>query len=377
MSQDIRDFIESEFYYLHAHPELSFKEFETTKRIIEDLLLHDIRVLESGLTTGVIAEIGSRGPVVALRADIDALPVQEETILSYKSENEGIMHACGHDSHTAILLGAALILKKVENELPGKVRLIFQPAEEAPGGASEVIDKGGLDEVEAIFGLHCSPLYDVGTLALKEGPTHAAVEKFKVWFKGCGTHAAHPDLGNDIIVITSYFINAVQSLVSREQDPVDPAVVSITRIDAGTTWNVLPESSSLEGTIRTYSKSAREKIKRRFEEVAHGIASTFGVRAEVSFPVEAPATYNDPGLLKLARKVGAQQGFKLEEAPLSLGGEDFSLYQEKVKGFFSLLGTGHSYPNHNPRFRVDVRALYPAALYQAALAREYLEGKYE
>ena len=374
MNLDIKEYIEKEFYYLHSHPELSYKEIETTKRLKDDLRNNGINVLPYELETGVVGEIGSGDKTVALRADIDALPVTEETSLSYKSLTKGVMHACGHDSHAAIVLGAALLLKQQEAKLNGRVRIIFQPAEEAPGGAQKIIDAGSLKDVKAIFGVHSCPLYEVGTLGLTGGPTHAAVEKFEVLFEGSGTHAAHPNLGQDTVLIAAHFISAVQSIVSREIDPIDSAVVSITHIQAGNTWNVIPQNAFLEGTIRTYTRDSRAKAKRRFEEIAKGIAATFGIRVIIRWTVEIPATFNDYKLLELAQKAALSTGFKYEEAPRSLGGEDFSLYQEKIPGFFTLVGTGKSYPNHNPKFCVDPSALFPAAEYVAELATAYLEA---
>lgn len=374
MNLDIKEYIEKEFYYLHSHPELSYREFETSRRLKQDLLDNSIEILPYDLDTGVVGSIGHGDKTVAIRADIDALPINEETSLSYKSLNSGVMHACGHDSHAAIILGAALLLKKLEDKLNGRVKIIFQPAEEAPGGARKIIEAGGLEDVNAIFGIHSAPIYEVGTLGITGGPTHAAVEKFEIVFDGNGTHAAHPNLGKDTILIASNFITAVQSIVSREIDPVDSAVVSITHIQAGNTWNVIPQSAFLEGTIRTYTKEARALVKKRFEEIAKGIASTFGISVDIKWTVEIPATFNDLNLEQLARKAATATGFKIEKAPRSLGGEDFSLYQERIPGFFTLVGTGKSYPNHNPKFTVDPAALFPASEYVAKLVTAYLEA---
>ena len=373
----IKNYIEEEFEYLHQHPELSFEEYETTKRLKDDLSAHEIGILPLDLKTGAVGLIGQGERTIALRADIDALPIEEQTSLPYKSVNKGIMHACGHDSHAAIMLGAALILKAQEQELSGKVKIIFQPAEEAPGGALEIIRKGGLDEVEAIFGLHCTPLYETGVLGIKAGPTHAAVEKFKIELKGRGTHAAHPDAGNDVILAGSHFIATVQSIVSRNTEPTESAIVSITHFQAGNTWTVLPETAFLEGTIRTFAKEERALCKRRFTEILNGIAEAFGIKAELTWVVEVPATDNDPYLAELAINTAKKMGFETRAANRSLGGEDFSLYQQKVRGLFTLVGTGISYPNHNPHFEVDKKALYPASLYIATLAKAYLEAKNE
>ncbi|MGN0915872.1 MAG: amidohydrolase [Succinivibrio sp.] len=373
MTTEIKNFIEQEFYHFHSHPELSYQEFETTERIKHDLASHGIEVLPLNLETGAVGRIGNGDKKVALRADIDALPVTEETSLPYKSLKNGVMHACGHDSHAAIILGAALLLKEQEQDLKGEVRVIFQPAEEAPGGASKIIKAGALDKVDAIFGVHSAPIFEVGTLGIAAGPTCAAVEKFKITFKGKGTHAAHPNLGTDALYVAAAFVNAAQSIVSRNTDPSDPAVVSITHLDAGTTWNVIPETALLEGTIRTYSVSARKTAKDRLTELVHGIAASFGATGNIEWLIELPATNNDPKLSEFAKEIAHNNGFKVEKSPMSLGGEDFSLYQEVIKGAFIQVGTGESYPNHNPKFKIDPVAIYPAAKYVAELAKAYLE----
>lgn len=375
MAEHIKDFIEQEFYYFHKHPELSYEEFETTKRLKADLQKAGIKIEDNNLKTGLIATIGHGKRVVALRADIDALKITENTDLPYKSVNEGIMHACGHDSHASAVLGAALLLKEAEESLNGTVRIIFQPAEEAPGGAREVINAGGLNDVEAIFGVHSAPIFEVGTLGIAKGPTCAAVEKFKIVLKGKGTHAAHPEVGVDPLLAASQFVGAVQSIVSRNITPGDPAVVSVTRLDAGTSWNIIPDSVELEGTIRTYSKEARTLAKTTFERILKGTALSFGVSADLSWVVEVPATDNDANLSEFATKVARDLNFDVQQSPKSMGGEDFSLYQEKVKGLFIQFGTGLGAPNHNPSFKVDPKAIYPTSVYLSELIKRYLEQR--
>ncbi len=377
MSLSISEFIESEFKYLHQHPELSYKEYETTHRITEDLKNHGINILPYNLKTGVVAEIGQGDRVVALRADIDALPLSEKTDLPYKSIHEGVMHACGHDSHTAILLGAALLLNEKKDRLKGRVRFIFQPAEEAPGGANKIIEAGGIKDVLAIFGIHSSPLYEVGTVALKSGPTHAAVEKFSVIIRGVGAHAALPHKSTDPLIAASALVEALQSVVSRNVNPHDEAVLSVTSLNCGTTWNVIADEARLSGTIRSYSKSARQILKERFLQIAKGIGATYGVLVTANFDIEVGATYNDESLLEFANKSASKVGLKVKTAQASMGGEDFSLYEEHIKGFFTLLGTGISAPHHNPKFTVDLKALYPAARYLATLASTYLGDDYD
>lgn len=373
MTTQIKEFIEKEFYLFHKHPELSYQEFETTKRLKADLEAHGIEVLPLNLETGLVAKIGQGDKVVAIRADIDALPVQETTSLEYKSQVPGVMHACGHDSHAATILGAALFLKQREKDLKGTVKVIFQPAEEAPGGAHKIIDSGVLKDVRAIFGVHSSALFEVGTLGIKEGPICAAVERFKIVFTGKGSHGAHPESGNDAVIIGTNFVNAAQTIVSRNLPPYEQAVVSITHFEAGTTWNVIPETVLLEGTIRTYKKEVRALAKSRLEEIAKGIATTFNAKVELTWEVELPATINDKKLSDFAKDFALKEGFKVEPSPSSLGGEDFSLYQEILPGAYIQFGTGKTYPNHNPNFKVDPSAIYPTAKYIASLTEQYLK----
>ncbi|MGN0908561.1 MAG: amidohydrolase, partial [Succinivibrio sp.] len=309
---------------------------------------------------------------VAIRCDIDALPVQEETGLPYQSKVKGVMHACGHDFHTALILGSAMLLKERESELQGRVRCVFQPAEEAPGGAQKIIDSGALEGVSAIFGVHTIPMYEPGTLGIREGATHAAVDRFKLVFTGKGTHAAHPNLGIDTLQVAAHFAVAAQSIVSRNSDPFATNLVSITRLEAGNTWNVIPETAILEGTVRTMTKENRDMVKRRLVELADGIAKSFGARADFTWVMGLPPMQNDKKLSDFASDLARSDGFTVERTPGSLGGEDFALYEEKIPGAFVQVGTGPSLPNHNPRFVADKKALFPASKFMAHLASEYL-----
>lgn len=372
--------ITEEFYWFHRHPELSFKEFETTKRIRKNLEEKQIRILNLPLETGLVAEVGTgKPPFVAVRCDIDALPVREETNLPYKSEHDGCMHACGHDFHTAAILGTAYLLKEREADIQGTIRIIFQPGEEGPSGAVKVVNTGIIDDLDVIFGMHCTPLLEVGKMGFIYGPAMAAVDAFAITFHGKGTHAAHPEKGIDPIVAASAFVGAVQTVVSRNMDPFAANLVSVTHIQGGHNWNVIPESAFIEGTTRTMTPEERTKIKRRVEDIAQSIAKTYGATADVVWTPGPPALNNDPAWGDFAKKVAVDDGF--EPAPMapSLGGEDFAFYYEKVKGFFVQVGTGLSYPNHNPKFQVDPRALYPASAYMADLAVravDTLKGKY-
>ena len=369
--QDIFQKITDEFYWFHRHPELSYEEVETTKRLREDLAATGIEVLDLPLKTGLVAKVGTgEAPFIALRCDIDGLPIQEESGLAYASEHAGRMHACGQDFHISAVLGSAYLLKAKERELRGTVYLIFQPAEEAPGGARKVMETGVLKDVQAIFGLHTSPLYDVGTLGIRSGAVTASVDKFTVTFHGKGTHAAHPERGIDPIVMAASFVTAAQSIVSRNIDPAHPGLVSITHIESGNTWNVIPESSWLEGTVRCLTAEDRKLIKKRIYELAEGQAASFGGHAELTWYAGPPATDNTPDWTDFAIEVAKEAGLNVVPAPVNLAGEDFAYYQEEIPGVFVLVGTGKSPANHNPKFHVDPAALGPAARYMARLAVE-------
>lgn len=369
--QEILQKITDEFYWFHRHPELSYEEVETTKRLRADLAAAGIEVLDLPLKTGLVAKVGTgEAPFIALRCDIDGLPIQEESGLDYASEHAGRMHACGHDFHISTVLGSSYLLKAQEKELHGTVYLIFQPAEEAPGGAHKVMETGVLKEVQAIFGLHTSPLYDVGTLGIRAGAVTASVDKFTVTFCGKGTHAAHPERGTDPIVMAASFVTAAQSIVSRNIDPAHPSLVSITHIESGNTWNVIPESAWLEGTVRCLTAEDRKRIKQRIYELAEGQAASFGGHAELTWYAGPPATNNTPAWTDFAIQVAEASGLTVEPAPVNLAGEDFAYYQEEIPGAFVLVGTGKSPANHNPKFHVDPAALGPAAKYMARLAKE-------
>ena len=369
--QEILQKITDEFYWFHRHPELSYEEVETTKRLRDDLAAAGIEVLDLPLKTGLVAKVGTgEAPFIALRCDIDGLPIQEESGLDYASEHAGRMHACGHDFHISTVLGSAYLLKAQEKDLHGTVYLIFQPAEEAPGGARKVMETGVLKDVQAIFGLHTSPIYDVGTLGIRAGAVTASVDKFTVTFCGKGTHAAHPERGTDPIVMAASFVTAAQSIVSRNIDPAHPSLVSITHIESGNTWNVIPESAWLEGTVRCLTAEDRKRIKQRIYELAEGQAASFGGHAELTWYAGPPATNNTPDWTDFAIQMAEESGLTVEPAPVNLAGEDFAYYQEEIPGVFVLVGTGKSPANHNPKFHVDPAALGPAAKYMARLAKE-------
>lgn len=325
-------------YYIHQHPELSGQEYQTTAFLKERLEELGIRILESGLKTGLIAEIGSGQPVVALRADIDALPILEQTNLPYKSQNPGVMHACGHDFHQTSLLGAAALLKEKEDQLEGTVRLIFQPAEEISEGASDVLATGLLEDVQGIIGFHNIPQLKAGQLALNAGAMMAGVEKFKVTVTGVSSHAARPDLGVDTVTAVTTMVQNLQLLISRTVSPFETAVLSITHLDVGSTWNVLPKSGYFEGTIRSFNPSVQRELKEHFVSIVRHIAKSLEVDVAFEWGVTPPVTFNDEELTKVVCEASQDLAEVLPANP-STAGEDFAFYQERIPGVFAFIGS--------------------------------------
>ncbi|AIQ67555.1 hydrolase [Paenibacillus graminis] len=361
--------------HLHRHPELSNEEFETTQYIITLLEQAGITIIDYGLTTGVIAEIGGlqEGPVVALRADIDALPIQEETGLPYASLHPGKSHACGHDFHTAALIGAAYQLKQQESYLKGKVRLLFQPAEEKAKGAQQIIACGALEGVHAVIGMHNKPDLPVGTIGITGGPLMAAADGFVVEVQGAGAHAAVPEAGTDPIVAASHIVTALQSIVSRNVSALQSAVVSVTKLHSGNSWNIIPETAVLEGTIRTFDEAVRSKVLERFGQVAAGVAAAFGAEAAVRWLGGPPPVNNDAGLARLGEETAAELGFHYVKPQPSPAGEDFAFYQRVVPGLFVFVGTGGSREWHHPAFNLDEAALPVGTAFFADLAVRVLK----
>ncbi|MGN4424933.1 M20 peptidase aminoacylase family protein [Bacillus cereus group sp. MYBK30-1] len=358
--------------HLHEYPELSYEEFETTKAIKNWLEEANITIIDSNLETGIIAEISGNknGPVVALRADIDALPIQEETDLPYTSKIHGKMHACGHDFHTAAMLGAAYLLKEKESSLNGTVRFIFQAAEESGNGACKVVEAGHLKNVQAIFGMHNKPDLPVGTIGIKEGPLMAGVDRFEIEIHGVGTHAAVPDAGVDPIVASSQIVMALQTIVSRNINSSHNAVVSVTNIHSGNTWNVIPEKATLEGTVRTFQAETREKIPALMERIIKGVSDALGVKTEFRFYPGPPAVQNDKVLTALSIQIADQMNLNVISPNPSMAGEDFSFYQQETPGSFVFMGTNGTHEWHHPAFTVDEKALPISAEYFALLSEE-------
>ena len=360
------------FYWFHQNPELSYEEYNTTAKIRELLEGEGIEILPYRLETGLAAVIRGEkeGPVQALRCDIDALPIKEESGLSYSSLCPGKMHACGHDFHITAGIGAALLLQGKKEELKGSVRILFQPGEETSLGAPKMLETAACDGVERIWGFHADPTNPVNTIGIREGYVSAAVDRFVVTIKGVGCHGAHPDDGTDPIPAAAAMVQAFQTIVSRNVNAFHPSLLSVTRIQAGNTWNVIPETACLEGTVRTMDRDDRKLYEKRLREIAEQTALAYGAAAEVEWIPGPPAVYNDGGMAEHGRKKAQELGFLTVEEERSLGGDDFSFYEEKIPGCYIKIGTGQGQLIHQPGFQVDPRVLLPAAQYLAELIRD-------
>jgi len=358
----------------HKNPELANEEVKTTETLRKLLTEVQIRILDLPLATGLVAEItgNKEGPIIAIRGDIDALPIIEETNLDYKSKNYGKMHACGHDFHAAVILGAAYLLKQQEETLAGTVRIIFQPAEEAGHGAETVLETGVLSDVKAIFGLHCTPDLSIGRLGTNVGALSAAVDRFEIEILGIGTHASSPEKGVDPIIVAAHIITALQTIVSRSVSAFDQVLISVTQLKSGNTWNVIPTTAYLEGTVRTLDSEMRKFIPEKIRQIIKGMADSFGATAELKWYPGPPATNNTQQWTNVALELAEQQKYEVKELSPSLAGEDFACYQEKIPGAFIKIGTGGPYSLHHPKFIIDEATLVPSAKYFAQLAKSAL-----
>jgi N-acetylcysteine deacetylase len=359
---------------LHENPELSMKEYETTKRIRQWLKDENIKTLDLPLTVGVVAEIEGNylGPIIALRADIDALPIIEETGLDFASKNLGVMHACGHDFHTSAILGAAILINENKSKLHGKVRIIFQPAEENAKGANIIIESGALDNVEAIFGMHNKPDLPVGTIGIKSGSLMASVDRFEIDIIGVGGHAGIPEKCIDPIIVASEIVSGFQTVISRNLSPFSNTVISVTRFQSGNTWNVIPEKAELEGTVRTFQKDLRKIIPYLMKRNAEGTAAAFGAKIDFRWYPYLPVVNNDEKFKKVASEAAIELGYMVVEAKQSTGGEDFALYQTKIPGFFVWMGVGGDKEWHNPAYYLNEDALIISAKYFSNLVIKIL-----
>lgn len=367
----------------HAHPEVSGEEYETSKRIKAELDKFGIAWRPCGLETGILATIqgGKPGKTILLRGDMDALTVQEETELPYASEVSGVMHACGHDCHISTLLTAARVLNDVKADLCGTVRLAFQPAEETAQGAKSMIENGALDGVDGCFGIHVWSNVPAGQVALAPGPRMAAADQFSIDIKGKGGHASAPHQCVDAAVVASAMVTNLQSIVSREVDPGDPAVLTVGRIEAGTRWNVVAEYGRLEGTTRYFSRDLYQRFPEMMERVVTQTAQTFRAEAKLNYDRIVPPAINDDKMTEVA--IGAARKAISADAVIAIdritGGEDFAYFMEKVPGAIALMGVGNEscgavWPQHSGKYRVDENALINSVLLYAQVAVDFNAG---
>ncbi len=356
-------------HHLHAHPELSYKEFETSKFVQHKL--HELGIPHTVMAgTGVVGLIEGKDPAsrtIALRADIDALPIYEENNVPYRSQNDGVMHACGHDVHTSCLLGAARILQETRQEWSGTVKLIFQPGEERnPGGASILIREGVLEnpKPELIVGMHVNPQLETGKLSFRGGKVMASADEIYITVKGKGGHAAAPHQTTDVILVASHIVVALQQIVSRNNNPFSPSVLSICSFQGGYTTNVIPNEVKLMGTFRAMDETWRSKAHGLIRQVVESVAAGMGAEIELHIDIGYPNVYNDEKLHVIAMAKAEQfMGHdRVEETELRMGAEDFGYYSQKIPGCFFRLGTGNlkkgiSSGVHTPTFDIDEDAI--------------------
>jgi len=356
-------------HHLHANPELSYKEFQTAAFIQNKLMEWGIP-FEVKATTGVVGLIKGKNPgkkITALRADMDALPITEENQIEYRSKNTGVMHACGHDVHTTCLLGAAKILNELKDQWEGTVKLIFQPGEEKnPGGASLLIAEGVLEnpKPEKIFALHVHPGLEVGKLSFRNGMVMASADEIYISIKGKGGHAASPQFTADTILIASHLIISLQQIVSRNNDPFNPSVLSITSFQGGNTTNVIPSEVKLMGTFRAMNEEWRFKAHELIKKQTIELVRTLGAEAEITIDVGYPFVLNDEALGNAARKKAEEYlgAANVEETELRMGAEDFAYYSHQVPACFFRLGAGNTAKGitsgvHTPTFNIDEGAI--------------------
>lgn len=366
--------------WFHAHPEIAEKEYATSAKIKEELTKFGISWRECGLQTGVLATIqGAKpGKTILLRADMDALPVTEDTGLPYASRNPGFMHACGHDCHTASLLTVARLLNDHRDTLCGTVKLAFQPAEEIGTGAPGMIRDGALEGVDSAFGIHIWSMIPAGKISLRGGPQLAAVDKFTIQIEGKGGHASSPHECIDPVVCLGAMINNLQTVVSRECNPFDSAVLTIGKVESGTLWNIIPATAYMEGTTRFFTRELQKSFPEKIRRVVDMTAATYRCKVNLEYTPMIPPTINDDGFAALAKASAAKvvaPGDVVDIGPIATG-EDFGIFLEKVPGAMALVGVGNEacgaiWPQHSAKYTVDEDALLNSVMLYAQVAFDH------
>lgn len=382
--RDVHDEVIRWRRHIHANPDLSLQEKPTADFIARELANLPELTISRPLENSVVAVLQGEkpGPMWALRADIDALPLQEESGEAFSSTKPGVMHACGHDAHTAMLMGAAKVLCHLRSQLCGSIKFIFQPAEEVPpGGARELVEKGVVDDVEKIFGLHVFPTSPTGNITLKEGVYVASSDNFDITIFGRGGHGSMPQFCIDPVVIGAEVVTALQNVVARNLDPINAPVLTIATFQAGDSYNVIPDSARLAGTVRTHNQQVREQVPQLVQLIVEGVVSAHGARCEIRWQQGYAVGNNHADTNAIAKAAIAAH---FEEGTLQLadralfGSEDFSSYQEKVPGTFLFIGCGNEEKGavwnvHNPHFRIDEAALAVGVKTHVALVSPLFE----
>lgn len=384
MLQERKDEITQIRRHLHEHPELSFHEAETAKFIQDFYKGKDVEVAtEVGNGHAIVVTIkgGKPGKTIALRADFDALPIEEQTELPFKSKNPGVMHACGHDGHTAYLLVLADCLIQLKENIPGTIKIVHQHAEETPpGGAKSVVESGILDDVDQIFGIHVFPFGESGQVYYHSGYAMAGRTYFKLKIQGVGGHGSSPHMANDAIVAGAHFVTAIQTVVSRRLNPFDTGVITIGSFDGKGSFNVIKDAVELEGDVRYMNTENRDKMDAEIHRIVAGMEAMFGVTVELTYTNDYPPLYNDPAVTEqvvasLQKGVG-EYLTGISEYDMLSGSEDFAYYLQKIPGVFFYIGakpknTSIAYFNHHPKFDIDEDALLVAAKSVADVVLDY------
>lgn len=371
--------------YLHMHPELSFHETKTAEFISDFYKGKDVKLetkIGGGNAVVVTLEGRKPGKTIAIRADFDALPIQEENDTEYKSENPGVMHACGHDGHTAYLLVLADILIGMKDDINGVIKFVHQPAEETPpGGAKTIMESGILNDVDGIFGIHVMSTAPTGTIAYHSGVTQAGRSYFKVRINGKGGHGSMPHLSNDPIVAASHFVVGIQTIVSRRVNPLETAVITIGSFDGKGSFNIINDHVELEGDVRTLSGEVRELVKEEFETILDGIMKAYKCTYELIYTHDYPVLVNDPVMTELVvnsiKKSGLSEVKNVVDSGQVTGSEDMSYYLEKIPGSFYYVGARPDgdewYPHHHPKFDINEESLRISAKTMSCVIKEFLE----